>query len=83
MLKIVVPLIIGLLMIIGGCYTIVAAKRYFKNVKLKEQIMFLVHWLSIMALHWFHDDPCWNICTLSNVQLKLSCRKNKDIKITV
>ena len=33
MLKIVVPLIIGLLMIIGGCYTIVAAKRYFKNVK--------------------------------------------------
>lgn len=33
MLKIVVPLIIGLLMIIGGYYTIVAAKRYFKNVK--------------------------------------------------
>ena len=33
MLKIVVPLIIGLLMIIGGCYAIVAAKRYFKNVK--------------------------------------------------
>lgn len=45
--------------------------------------MFLVHWLSIMALHWFYDDPCWNICTLRNVQLKLSCRKNKDIKITV
>ena len=42
--------------------------------------MFLVHWLSIMALHWFHDDPCWNICTLSNVQLKLSCRKIKILK---
>ena len=33
MLKIIVPLIVGLLMIIGGCYTIVAAKRYFENVK--------------------------------------------------
>lgn len=42
--------------------------------------MFLVHWPSIMALHWFHDDPCWNICTLSNVQLKLSCRKIKILK---
>lgn len=48
MLKIVVPLIIGLLMIIGGCYTIVAAKRYFKNVKTEGTD--LVHWLSIMAL---------------------------------
>lgn len=33
MLKIIVPLIIGLLIIAGGCYTIVAAKNYFKNVR--------------------------------------------------
>ena len=33
MLKIIVPLIVGLLIIIGGCYTIVASKRYFENVK--------------------------------------------------
>lgn len=33
MMKTVILLIIGVLLIIGGCYTVFAAKRYFKNLR--------------------------------------------------
>lgn len=33
MMKMIILLIVGILLIIGGCYTVFAAKRYFKNLR--------------------------------------------------